>query len=788
MNFFKTFIRYLVLLMGLSCGASYGQTDLQHRADTPPINVDASFVERAIGFDLDVYQDKTAQLDWEGVKSSEVAAQFYKSNKASPSFGFTKSVYWLRFGLNDTRSTSQQLQAGPMYLTLGFAQIDFLDLWCVDHSGQQVLHQRAGDHIPNEVWPVQSVEPTFKLPPSAHSCWLRVQSSSSLQLPLTLRTHEAFNAMRLNTGVFQALYYGALLVMIAYNGLVAVATRSWAYGSYTLFLMSFGLFQATFNGIGYALLWPGAIGWADSALLLTLAMTGILSTTFAMIILEVKKESGWLWKLGVFVLLTMGFTACLIPFLPYAVLIKVLYAFIPFWAIFLIGSGLVLSVRGVRVAQIFLAAWFVFIFAGIVVIGRGLGLLPINAFTMNALQIGSAIEFVMLSFALSDRLKTWQKKLLLAEQKIVEDLRNSELVLAQKVDERTAELSQSNAALSEAKQAAEKALEDLKSTQKQLLQSEKMASLGALMDNVAHELNSPIGAVKSSGQTIAESLGDAIANMPALVALLDDVARSLFIQLVTQAHNTQPPLSSREERQMVKALAQQLRQSGVEDDVEAKARLLISFQAQDRWNDYVPLFIHTQSDMILQTANSISTVVHGAQNINNAVERVTRIVYALKAFSASDNSNAMMPGPLRATVEKALSIYQSRIQPGVKLDCQLDDVGMVRCLPDDLVQAWSHLIFNALQSMKSGGTLTIAIQREKNYVAVSVSDTGSGMSEEVMQRIFEPFFTTRTAGEGSGLGLAIVRKIIDKHQGRIEVQSKINVGTTFKVLLPISMQ
>ena len=755
-------------------------------AKTPPIEVNDAFSERSIGLDLDFLEDKTTQLTLDDVRSAELEKQFLRSTKASASFGFTRSAYWLRFGLHDARSVSQQLQSGPLLLTLGFGLIDYLDLWCADTTGKQVLHQRAGDHVPLNEWPLVAVEPTFKLAPTASTCWLRVQSGSSLQLPLTLRTRDVFTSVQLTTSVFQAMYYGALLVMVAYNGLVAVATRSWAYATYSLFLIGFGLFQASFTGLGYTILWPGVIGWADSSLLLFMAGTGIFSTTFALIILEVQKESAKLYKLGIFVVGAMSLCAVLIPFLPYAFLIKVLYGFVPFWAFFLVGSSVLLAWRGVRVAKIFLAAWIVFILAGIVVIGRGLGLTPLNAFTMNALQIGSAIEFIMLSFALSDRLKTWQKKLLVAEQKIVEDLRNAEHVLAQKVKERTAQLSQSNAALTDAKLAAEQALQDLKNTQAQLVQSEKMASLGVLVDNVAHELNSPIGAVKSSGQTIAESLGEALANMPRLLELLEDIPRGLFAQLISQPHSAAPFMNSREERTQVKALAQQLLQAGVQQSAEAKARMLIKFQAQGRALDYLPLLLHPQSDFILQTANSIASIVHGTGNINTAVERVSRIVYALKAFSSADNTGAMMPGSVQVSVEKALQIYQSRIQQGVQLVCHFDSIGMVRCLPDDLMQVWSHLIFNALQSMKTAGNLTIAIRQEAGCAMVSITDTGIGITDDAKDKIFEPFFTTRTSGEGSGLGLAIVKKIIDKHGGRIEVQTEAGVGSTFTVFLPFT--
>ena len=768
----------------LALGQVLAQSANNYRSATPPVMVDDAFRERVIGLDVDILEDPSTTLSIDDVRSDSYANRFFASVKSSTSFGFTRSAYWLRFALQDARSARMQAQSGDLLLTLGFGQLDWLDLWCFDAAGNRVLHQRAGDHVPPEQWPIASVEPTFQLPPAARSCWMRVQSGSSLQLPMTLRTQETFAANRLNTSVFQALYFGALMVMVAYNGLVAVATRSWAYGTYTLFLLFFGLFQASFNGLGFAILWPGAVGWADSALLLTLGCNGIFSILFAMILLELKQTKPRMWKFGMAVMFLMVVCVLAVPFLPYAVLIRIMYAMVPFWAVFLIGSGIMLAWEGKRVAQIFLAAWFVFISAGVIVICRGLGLVPINAFTLNVMQIGSAIEFVMLSFALSERIKTWQKMLLQSEQERVENLRYSEQLLELKVLQRTTELSQSNAALTDAKQAAEQALAELKATQAQLVQSEKMASLGLLVDNVAHELNSPIGAVKSSGQMIADALQEALINLPQLFELLEPATRVLFHQLLSQAQTVQAPLSAREERLLVKAVVKELQALGLVDSLEATARLLVKFNAHNQAKDFLPLLHHPHSAMVLQTVSAIGAVVQGSNNINLAVHRVSRIVYALKAFSSSDNTAAMMLSPLAPGIENVLQNYSSSMKLGVTLQCQLDAIAPLPCLPDDLEQVWSHLILNALQAMKMHGTLTVALRRVGNEAVVSFQDTGPGIAPEVQEKMFEPFFTTRTSGEGSGLGLAIVKKMIDKHHGRIEVTSELGVGTTVSVYLP----
>ena len=116
-----------------------------------------------------------------------------------------------------------------------------------------------------------------------------------------------------------------------------------------------------------------------------------------------------------------------------------------------------------------------------------------------------------------------------------------------------------------------------------------------------------------------------------------------------------------------------------------------------------------------------------------------------------------------------------------------DDVGSIPCYPDELNQVWTNLVNNALHAMDYKGTLTIAVKRptDSQELMVAVSDTGHGMSEEVKAKIFAPFYTTKRAGEGSGLGLDIVKKIIDKHQGRIEVESEVGRGTTFSIFLPV---
>lgn len=340
------------------------------------------------------------------------------------------------------------------------------------------------------------------------------------------------------------------------------------------------------------------------------------------------------------------------------------------------------------------------------------------------------------------------------------------------------------AAVEAARGQAAKALEELRQAQGQLVQSEKMAALGQLVAGVAHEINTPIGAVKSSGRNIADALRQALENLPKVLMLLNEDERERFSQLVAQAHLAAAVLSSAEERAEVRTLTRQLEDAGV-TGARYKAGLLVQMRAQQQLDLVLPLLLHPQCELILDTAHSTATIASNTENINLAVDRVAKIIFALKSYSRFDRDAEFAEVDLREGIETVLTIYQSKLRNGIELQRDYGEVPPVWCLRDEMNQVWTNLIHNALQAMQFKGTLRIALAREGEQAKVSITDSGCGMTPQLMARIFEPFFTTKPVGEGSGLGLDIVRKIIDKHQGRIEVQSVPQRGTTFTVYLPL---
>ena len=329
------------------------------------------------------------------------------------------------------------------------------------------------------------------------------------------------------------------------------------------------------------------------------------------------------------------------------------------------------------------------------------------------------------------------------------------------------------------------ALAELQHTQAQLIQQEQIASLGRLVANVAHEINTPIAVVKSSGQNIADALAYVLGHLPRLLLSLDEASTQELFRLLALSEQAKEMLSTREERELRRTLTGQLEASGIAD-AGRLAAFLIRLHAQAAVADLQPLLLHPQAQEMLASADSLVTMSRSIANINSAVDRVAKIVFALRNFSHRAVEDEWVETDLRESVETVLTMYQHRIKQGHDLVRRYEAAVSLLCLPDELIQVWTNLIHNALQAMPGLGQLTVGIRRQAGEVVVSITDTGCGIPAAIRPRIFEGFFTTKPFGEGSGLGLAIVQQIVDKHRGRIEVASEEGQGTCFSVILPLA--
>jgi len=266
--------------------------------------------------------------------------------------------------------------------------------------------------------------------------------------------------------------------------------------------------------------------------------------------------------------------------------------------------------------------------------------------------------------------------------------------------------------------------ERLENTQNQLLQSEKMASIGQLAAGVAHEINNPIGFVNS--------------NLGTLKTYVDELLG------VIQAYGLADPLlvAHPEVNAVIAA---------------RKAQADLDFLDED---------------------------IHGLlEESRDGISRVTKIVQDLKDFSRIDSMD-WAEANLEEGLDSTLNIVWNEIKFKADVIKEYSGVPGVECLGSQMNQVFMNLLVNAVQAIESRGTITIRTGATDSTVWVEISDTGKGISVENQKRIFEPFFTTKAVGQGTGLGLSLAYSIIQKHHGKLEVTSEVGHGSSFRVEIP----
>jgi two-component system NtrC family sensor kinase len=260
----------------------------------------------------------------------------------------------------------------------------------------------------------------------------------------------------------------------------------------------------------------------------------------------------------------------------------------------------------------------------------------------------------------------------------------------------------------------------------QLLQSEKLASVGQLAAGVAHEINNPVGFVTSNLGALRNYVEQLLSVLAAYEALEPLLAPELRVRLA---------------------------------EVRQQADL-----------DYV------RGDIGVLLAESIE-----------GTSRVRQIVQDLRDFSRVGETE-WHEADINAGIDSTLNVVRNELKYKAEVTRDYGQLPPVLCLQSQLNQVFMNLLVNAAQSIPERGTIAIRTGCEGDEVWVAISDTGVGMPPEIVARIFDPFFTTKPVGKGTGLGLAVSYGIVEKHKGRIEVQSTPGVGSTFTVRLPVRQE
>lgn len=298
-----------------------------------------------------------------------------------------------------------------------------------------------------------------------------------------------------------------------------------------------------------------------------------------------------------------------------------------------------------------------------------------------------------------------------ANSQLEDDIRQREAAEAELL-RRNAELTELNAKLSMA--------------QEQLVQSEKLASIGQLAAGVAHEINNPIGYIFSNFGTLEHYLAN-------------------LLEIITVYEDAEGAIASSDVVAKLKAMREHMELGFLKDDIPV---------------------------LMLESKEGIV--------------RVRKIVQDLKDFSRVDTPQQWLWADLHQGIDSTLNIVNNEVKYRADIIKEYGSIPEIECLPSQLNQVIMNMVVNAAHAIGTQrGKITIRTGVEGDQVWIEVSDTGSGIAKENLSRIFDPFFTTKPVGKGTGLGLSLSYGIVQKHQGRIDVDSELGKGTTFRIVLPI---
>lgn len=320
----------------------------------------------------------------------------------------------------------------------------------------------------------------------------------------------------------------------------------------------------------------------------------------------------------------------------------------------------------------------------------------------------------------------------------------------------------------------------------QLIQSEKLSTLGIMMAGISHEINSPLAAVQSSSGSFVGSLEEFIMGIRG--SGLSDKDWDFLTFLVSQSINKPQNLSTRVVRNLKKSLLVLL-ESRQSANAENWSEILANLGMEQLPPNVWEAVDSDHSKTILFLAELLLRLTETSKTIELASGRAGKIVKSLKSFTHFDPNSPKILADIHEGLDIVLTIFANAFKKGIDLKTHFGELPKLLCFPDELNQIWTNLIQNAIQAMKGEGSLSITtttINRDnQTFVSVSFQDSGPGIPDSLRQKIFDPFFTTKSMGEGTGLGLHITKQILEKHKGKVELDSSPQ-GTNFTILLPMS--
>ena len=679
-----------------------------------------------IGYGLERYMGKG-----EPNFADTSASSFQSLESKVPNLGISPTDIWFRLPV--TNKGKEKLE---LLLEIAYPLLDEVELF-VPSSNGHYKSIKLGEHqsfsarkykVPNYAFDIQlpGYEKTI--------FFLRVKSTEQIILPIYLSNERSFLKEMNDDSLISGIYIGIVGIMAIYNLFLFFSVRERGYLYYVLYVLCAGITQMGIKGYSFQYLWPNLTYFATKGPIIFGCLSGLCALLFADSFLQLPKNAPRSRRVitAFIILFVVGSLLTLLNLTQPAFMVMQLTT--GAGSLFVLYLSYRVMINGYKPAKYFVYGWTILLLGSVVFLLKDYGILKYNDFTSNAVQIASVVEMALLSFGLAYSINILKEEkeasqvrelaISLENEKLI---REQNIVLEQKVDERTRELTESNESL-------QTTLTHLKETQSQLVEAEKMASLGQLTAGVAHEINNPINFVTSNVAPLKRDI-------KMIWETLEEVERIAFKEGIS----------------------------------ETEKQLQIKKFKEDLDIDY----LKTEVDFLLK-------------GMHDGAHRTAEIVKSLRIFSRVDEDTLKF-ADLNEGLESTMVILNSLLNNTIEVDKIYGDMPKVECHAGKLNQVFLNIVTNAIYAVNKkfnhdvGGKIWIetGVHADNTSVFIKIADNGIGIPKEIHERIFEPFFTTKDVGEGTGLGMSIAYNTIAKHHGKIIVDSEVGQGTSFTLLIPI---
>ncbi|MGH8491841.1 MAG: sensor histidine kinase [Moraxellaceae bacterium] len=682
------------------------------------VTIGAGEIRQNLGRHLEYYFDPSGTMTLDDVRRLPDSA-FKPSHYDIPNFSFTPAHVWLRFKV--------QWQAPDRRAYIVWQQYPLTDHFTFYRPDNQGGYQSSltGDQYPFAQRELPTRAFGFFLqarPGETDTYYMELHGAGTINVDLQLTSLRQGIADTETRHLLMGLYYGGLVALLLFNLILFFTLRESIYLYYTLYGVGLGLAFFDVTGLAFRYFWPETV-WMNTSFLVFVFISMHAQAQFTRKFLNLKQEWRLLDRFFLTFIVLNALTLIAVFFAPDRFLYPASQRLAAVIAILCMVAGAGLWWRGYKPARYFTAASGFYVSGMLVYVMQNFGVLPTSVLSNYSVQIGSSLELILFSFALADRINHMKDEKSALEAAARQQLLEHNQTLESKVHERTQDLLKSLRAVNEKHEA-------LMAAQQQLVQSEKMSSLGGLVAGVAHEINNPANFTRLAAENLERD-----------ILRLQDFLHGLTDE------NSDPQLLA---------------------DLDKR------FGRLDQ-----------QLSLIHDGTQRLSLIVSDLRSFSRLDESETQIARPDDGLAATLNL-------VRAQYGNSITIelQQENMQAtGFCHPAALNQVFM-----NLAVNACQAITERARQEGRQTvplGTLHVQTRLQgeaQDCWLAEFRDDGNGMDAQTQQRIFEPFFTTKDVGSGTGLGLSVSYGIVRKHDGEIIVESAPGQGSCFRVCLPLKQQ